>query len=142
MNIDPDDKLKPSQELDDNELAAEANELDFDEDDYPAHRAGDVGSDETMDRSPEAARQAGLTEASTPGHTPTADDATPGVMQPEDGARSAHDTGSAEAADTDVSIVGADEIGGGTGLDEAEQARRHPLDGKSWDGDEADSDAD
>lgn len=35
----------------------------------------------------------------------------------------------------DLRVVDADEIGAGTGLDEAELARVDPLDGKPWDGD-------
>lgn len=37
--------------------------------------------------------------------------------------------------ENDLRVVDADEIGAGTGLDEAELARVDPLDGKPWDGD-------
>ena len=58
------------------------------------------------------------------------DELTPGNMIREDGARDAHDTGGDDAADWDLSVVNEGEIGGGNGLDEAELARRDPLDRK------------
>ena len=58
------------------------------------------------------------------------DDLSPAALIPEDGARDAWEAGENEPADWDLSIVEENEIGGGDGLDEAELARRDPLDGK------------
>src|SRR5690606_12901058 len=81
---------------------------------------------EAGDRSAEA----GLTEAAIPGHGPTADDAAPETLMPDDGARSPQERGPVEpAADTELEEVPANRIGAGKGLDEAELARRKPLDG-------------
>lgn len=41
--------------------------------------------------------------------------------------------------ENDLRVVDADEIGAGTGLDEAELARVDPLDGKPWDGDRSEA---
>ena len=57
------------------------------------------------------------------------DDLDPEMLIPEDGARDAWEAGENEPADWDLSIVDEDDIGGGNGLDEAELARREPLDG-------------
>ncbi|AMN78752.1 MULTISPECIES: hypothetical protein [Pseudomonas] len=59
----------------------------------------------------------------------TGDDLTPETLIPEDGARDAREEGEDNPADYDLSIVDEDEIGGGNGLDEAELAKRDPLDG-------------
>lgn len=59
----------------------------------------------------------------------TGDDLTPETLIREDGARDAKEEGEDNPADYDLSIVGEDEIGGGNGLDEAELAKRDPLDG-------------
>ncbi|AXK53827.1 MULTISPECIES: hypothetical protein [Pseudomonas] len=58
------------------------------------------------------------------------DDLSPETLIREDGARSAREIGADKPADWDLSIVDATDIGGGSGLDEAELARRDPLDGK------------
>ena len=58
------------------------------------------------------------------------DDLSPAALIPEDGARDAWEAGEDEPADWDLSIVDAAGIGGGDGLDEAELARRDPLDGQ------------
>lgn len=60
----------------------------------------------------------------------TDDDLSPETLIREDGARSARETGCGKPADWDLSIVEEAQIGGGNGLDEAELARRDPLDGK------------
>ena len=101
-------------------------------DDSPMGPIGEVPSrHEAGDRSAEA----GLTEAAIPGQGPTADDATPETLMPDDGARSPQERGPVEpAADTELEEVPANRIGAGKGLDEAELARRKPLDGKPWDG--------
>src|SRR5690606_27146690 len=89
---------------------------------------------EAADRSPEAA----LTEPALPAHGPPAGDAPPAALQPVGGARSRQARRPDEpAADTELDEVPATRIGAGKGLDEAELARRKPLDGKPWDGDPA-----
>jgi hypothetical protein len=77
----------------------------------------------------ERVREAGLTGASTADHEPTDDDMSPETLIREDGARDADEAGEGNQADWDLSIVDEDDIGGGNGLDEAELARRDPLDG-------------
>ncbi|PYY91976.1 serine kinase/phosphatase [Pseudomonas sp. TKO26] len=57
------------------------------------------------------------------------DDLSPETLIREDGARSAREVGADKPTDWDLSIVDATDIGGGSGLDEAELARRDPLDG-------------
>ncbi|AZC26065.1 MULTISPECIES: serine kinase/phosphatase [Pseudomonas] len=76
-----------------------------------------------------------LAPGSGHGHTitedgSTDDDLSPEILIPEDGARSAWEQGANKPADWDLSIVDERDIGGGVGLDEAELARRKPLDGK------------
>lgn len=107
---------------------AEADELDFDNDE-PTPGFGEQGNTSGRDSSE---RNAGLTEASQPGKGPTNDDLTPETMIPEDGSRSQREPeqGNIEPADKTLSIVGDKEIGGGSGLDEAELANVDPLDKK------------
>ncbi|AIR91098.1 hypothetical protein [Pseudomonas cremoricolorata] len=62
----------------------------------------------------------------------TDDDLSPGTLFDETGARDPYEPGNGGPADQDLREVPADEIGAGTGLDEAELAHRHPLDGKPW----------
>lgn len=83
----------------------------------------------------EQERNAGLTEASQPGAGPTNDDLAPETSIHEDGAISPLDIGEDVPADRTYRIVGADEIGVGLGLDEAELAHVDPLDGEPWDED-------
>jgi len=64
------------------------------------------------------------------GFDPTDDDLELETLIPEDGARSPSEPGANHPADWDLSVVDEGEIGGGNGLDEAELARRDPLDGK------------
>ncbi|MNV89451.1 hypothetical protein D3C71_1837430 [compost metagenome] len=54
----------------------------------------------------------------------------PETLIREDGARDAQEFGADNPADWDLSIADEDDIGGGNGLDEAELARRDPLDRK------------
>ncbi|MDB5983406.1 MAG: phosphotransferase system, HPr-related protein [Pseudomonas sp.] len=118
--------------IDDNEdRMGSMEELHFDEDESGA-RIGDLMTDEELAHEiPEKrVREAGMTGASTPDHHPTDDDLDPEQMIGEDGARSASEEGADHPADWDLSIVDEDDIGGGDGLDEAELARRDPLDGK------------
>lgn len=97
---------------------------------------GPVGNVPSRAESARRADEAGLTEASMPGQGPTADDATPETLNPDDGSRSAEEAGIAgNAADTELSDVGEAGAGGRYGLDEAELGRAKPLDGKPWDGD-------
>jgi len=65
-----------------------------------------------------------------PGDGPTNDDLAPEILILEDGANSPFEPGSGKPADERLSIVREDDIGEGYGLDEAEQARVDPLDGK------------
>lgn len=60
------------------------------------------------------------------------DDLSPETLIDESGARSAREPGEDGPLDQDLSIVDGDQIGAGGGLDEAELARRDPLDGKPW----------
>jgi hypothetical protein len=104
---------------------AEADELNF-EDDAPTRDADETAEEEILDPT---IRTAGLTEASQPGEGPTNDDLTQETLILEDGARSPHEPqqGNVEPADKTLSIVRDDEIGAGSGLDEAELARAEPL---------------
>lgn len=118
---------------------AQMDELSFD-DDEPTARIGDevTAADIGRDQPAERVREAGLTEASMPGDEGlTEDDASPATLIAEDGARSPHEVGDGSPADKELSHVGAGAIGGGRGLDEAELARVHPLDGEPWDGDDS-----
>lgn len=117
--------------IDDNEdRMGSMEELHFDEEE-PSARIGDLMTDEELAREiPEKrVREAGMTGASTPDHHPTDDDLDPEQMIGEDGARSASEEGADHPADWELRIVDEDDIGGGDGLDEAELARRDPLDG-------------
>lgn len=97
---------------------------------------GPIGGVPSRDESTKRAGEAGMTEASLPGHGPTDDDATPETLMPDDGSRSAAEAGTnADAADSQLTEVGRAEAGGGYGPDEAELGRSRPLDGKPWDGD-------
>jgi len=63
----------------------------------------------------------------------TLDDLSPDTLFDETGARDPDEPGSGEGpADSTLRQVGADEIAGGIGLDEAELARSAPLDGEPW----------
>lgn len=83
---------------------------------------------------PERVREAGMTGGEIPGGGSTMDDADPEILIPEDGARSPSERGHGIPTDRDLSIVSADQIGAGGGLDEAEEARVFPLDGQPWEG--------
>jgi len=77
---------------------------------------------------PKRVREAGLTGASMPDHQPTADDLSVETLFDESGACSPHERGHGPPTDQKLRIVDEDEIGGGSGLDEAELARVDPLD--------------
>ncbi|WP_223549119.1 serine kinase/phosphatase [Pseudomonas sp. A-B-19] len=127
----PYDAVQPEPIDDDEDRMGSVRELDFDEEE-PGARIGDELPDgergQLMPR--RRVREAGLTGASTGNHQPTDDDLSPETLIREDGARDAHEAGNDSRADWDLSIVDEDDIGGGDGLDEAELARRDPMDGK------------
>ncbi|MGH8354681.1 MAG: serine kinase/phosphatase [Pseudomonas sp.] len=104
-------------------------ELSF-EDDERRGRIGDERPEaEVKEEFPlKRLREAGLTGASMPDHHPTADDLSAETLIDEDGARSPHELGHGSPTDQKLRIVDEDEIGGGSGLDEAELARTDPLD--------------
>lgn len=118
--------------IDDNEdRMGSIRELDFDREAPTAPIGEEIPARERKHLIPdEREREAGLTGASTADHQPTDDDLSPETLIREDGARDAAEPGEGNAADWDLSLVGEDDIGGGNGLDEAELARRDPLDGR------------
>ena len=118
--------------IDDNEdRMGSMHELEFD-DEQPSAKIGDElpqgEREQLMPR--ERVREAGMTGASTDDHQPTDDDMSPETLIREDGARDAREAGGDEQADSDLSVVDENDIGGGDGLDEAEMADIDPLDGK------------
>lgn len=110
-------------------------QLDF-EDKGPSGRFGDPTPPEVLDQlTDEREREAGMTGGEALGpdvHEDgiTMDDLSPETLFDESGARSPQERGLGGPADQELSIVDEDDIGGGEGLDEAEQARVMPLDGK------------
>jgi hypothetical protein len=118
--------------IDDNEdRMGSVHELDFDVDEPSAKIGDEIPEREREQLMPrERVREAGLTGGSLEDHEPTDDDMSPETLMPDDGARDADEAGNGDQADWDLSIVDEDEIGGGNGLDEAELARRDPMDGK------------
>lgn len=123
-----------TQSLDDNNRPAEIDELDFEKEERPS-RAGDTPepADVQHYRAAERAREAGLSGAAAPDDDSTNDDLTPENLIAEDGARSPREPGGEEPAEWDLTEKY--DVGGGHGFDEAELARRDPLDKKPWDGD-------
>jgi hypothetical protein len=127
----PYDAVQP-EPIDDNEdRMGSVHELDFDEDE-PSAKIGDELPDKEREQlmPRQRVREAGMTDASTDDHELTDDDMSPETLIREDGARDADESGVGDQADWDLSIVDEDDIGGGDGLDEAELARRDPLDRK------------
>ncbi|WP_426109238.1 serine kinase/phosphatase [Pseudomonas sp. TWR1-1-4] len=118
--------------IDDNEdRMGSMRELDFDEEEPTAEIGDEIPRREREHRMPdERVREAGFTGASTDDHEPTDDDLSPETLIREDGARDAREEGEDNPANYDLSIVDEVEIGGGTGLDEAELADIDPIDGK------------
>jgi hypothetical protein len=127
----PYDAVQP-EPIDDNEdRMGSMNELDFDDNEPSAKIGDEIPEKEREQLMPrERVREAGMTGASTDDHESTDDDMSPETLVREDGARDAHEAGEDDQADWDLSIVDEDDIGGGDGLDEAELARRDPLDKK------------
>lgn len=136
------DITKTPEEIDDiQDRMGDMRELDFS--DRKDERGGRIG-DEMDERDyegqfpEERVRQAGMTGGETLDHQPTMDDASPETLLDETGARSPTDYGDAWPNDKELSVVEDSDIGGGSGQDEAELGRSHPLDGEAWDG-EADA---
>ncbi|GAB3396162.1 hypothetical protein [Azotobacter armeniacus] len=126
------------QEIDDIEDRMGSLEpLDFsDRKDERQGHAGDLRPAEELREEfpPERVREAGMTGGEIPNGQPTMDDADLEILILENGARSPRERGHGLPADENLSIVSADRIGAGGGLDEAEVARVLPLDGQPWDG--------
>ncbi|VVM65658.1 serine kinase/phosphatase [Pseudomonas fluorescens] len=127
----PYDAVQP-EPIDDNEdRMGSVHELDLDTEEPSAKIGDELPDGEREQLMPgQRVRKAGLTGASTDDHQPTDDDLSPETLIREDGARDAREAGSNSRADWDLSVVDEDDIGGGDGLDEAEMARRDPMDGK------------
>lgn len=128
----PFDATQP-EPIDDNEdRMGSMEELNFNDNNEPSGRIGDVIPEDELDTliPDERVREAGLTGASTEDHNPTDDDMSPETLIREDGARSPREAGEGGPADLDLSIVDEADIGGGVGLDEEEMAILDPLDGK------------
>lgn len=126
----PMDAPQPAEIDDIQDRMGSMEELHLD-DDEPTARIGDEMTAAELEHElpDERVREAGMTAASTDDHEPTDDDLSPETLIHEDGARSPHEGGADEANDEELSIVDEDEIGGGSGLDEAELADLDPLDG-------------
>ncbi|NUU37010.1 serine kinase/phosphatase [Pseudomonas sp. C2B4] len=124
----PYDAVQPEPVDDNEDRMGSVHELDFDEEEPGAKIGDELTGEQRMSR--RRVREAGMTGASTSDHEPTEDDMSPETLIREDGARDAHETGADSQADWDLSIVDEEDIGGGKGLDEAELARRDPLDKK------------
>lgn len=126
-------------EIDDTEdRMGSVRELDFEK--GPEGRIGDERSPEDVERDfpAQRRREMGLSGGETLGQGETEDgvsmdDLSPETLIDEDGTESPLDPAESKPADKELSIVRESEIGGGIGLDEAEEGRVHPLDGKPWD---------
>ncbi|MFS2124202.1 phosphotransferase system, HPr-related protein [Pseudomonas sp. Pseusp97] len=126
-------------EIDDTEdRMGSVRELDFEK--GPEGRIGDERSPEDVERDfpAQRRREMGLSGGETLGQGEaedgvSMDDLSPETLIDEDGTESPLDPADSTPADKELSIVGESEIGGGIGLDEAEEGRVHPLDGKPWD---------
>lgn len=122
--------------LDETAIEVEENELDFN-DDEPPTRAGERVPDDDVARAEPAhrVREAGITGGSVIDDDRTMDDLTPDTLISEDGARSPAEAGGRNTpADQQLKKKPGSRIGAGEGLDEAELARKDPLDGQPWDG--------
>jgi len=130
------------QEIDDIEDRMGAvHPLDFDEDQNASEgRAGDreAGHVYPPERVLEAGMSGGETLSSGVHEDGVSeDDLSPETLFDESGARGPEESpdgpeGPEQAADATLNTVGAAQIGGGAGLDEAELGRIKPLDGKPW----------
>lgn len=127
----PFDAAQPEPVDDNEDRMGSVHELDFDEEEPSAKIGDELPEKEREHLMPrERVREAGMTGGSTDDNESTDDDMSPETLIREDGARDAQEAGEGEQADWDLSIVDEDDIGGGNGLDEAELARRDPMDGK------------
>lgn len=112
-------------------------QLDFDQrrDERKGRIGDEVPVDEVADEfAPERVSEAGMSGGEVPDGDITDDDLSPETLIPDDGARSPRERGHGGPADQDLSIVSEHRIGADVDLDEAELARRDPLDGEPWDG--------
>ncbi|WP_217475096.1 hypothetical protein [Stutzerimonas stutzeri] len=125
-------------EIDDTEdRMGSIEQLDFDQhrDDRKGRIGDEVPAEEIEDEfPPERVAEAGMTTGEVPDGDTTMDDLAPETLIREDGSRSPNERGHGGPADQDLSEVSEHRIGADVDLDEAEQARRDPLDGKPWDG--------
>lgn len=132
-------------EIDDTEdRMGSIEQLDFDQrrDERKGRIGDEVPADEAEnDFPPERVAEAGMTAGEVPDGGTTMDDLAPETLIREDGARSANERGHGGPADQELSEVSEHTIGATVDLDEAEEGRVHPLDGKPWDG-PADGDED
>src|SRR5690625_304541 len=115
-------------DLNDNEYLDEYDELFFDDDEPP--EVGEQLPDFEIERhqSPERTQHAGLTGASLNADTSTLDDASPETLLPDDGARSPDEAGGeGTATDQRLSKTRVDNIGAGSGLDEAERSEERRV---------------
>lgn len=125
------------------------HELDFDE--LNDERGGRVGDERPMREVEDEFSERRVAESGMTGgealsdslheDNVTMDDLSPDTLFDETGARDPNEPGGDEGpADKELREVGAEEIGGGFGLDEAELARSAPLDGEPWTDDVVDGD--
>ncbi|TLX61445.1 hypothetical protein DN820_21315 [Stutzerimonas nosocomialis] len=139
------DKPYTPTEIDDTEdRMGSMEQLDFNQrkDDRVGRIGDEVPAQDIENGFPhEREAEAGMTAGEVPSGDTTMDDLAPETLIPDDGSRSPNEKGHGLPADQDLSVVSEHSIGADTGLDEAEEGRRHPLDGKRWDG-PADGDED
>ncbi|WP_222909247.1 hypothetical protein [Pseudomonas sp. DNDY-54] len=125
-------------EIDDTEdRMGSMEQLDFDQhrDDRKGRIGDEVPPEQLEDEfPPERVAEAGMTTGEVPDGDTTMDDLAPETLIKEDGARSPNERGHGGPADQDLSEVSEHSIGADIDLDEAEEARYDPLDGKPWDG--------
>ncbi|MDU9394085.1 phosphotransferase system, HPr-related protein [Pseudomonas sp. zfem002] len=128
-------------EIDDiQDRMGEVHELDFSQrHDERQGRAGDARSEQEVNREfpPERVERAGMSggealSESLHEDNVTYDDLSPDTLFDQSGARDPSERGGDGPADRQLRRVDADEIGAGSGPDEAELARSAPLDGKPW----------
>lgn len=133
-----DQKPRTPAEIDDIEdRMGSIEQLDFSaRKDERQGRIGDTVPEEqlTDEFPPERVAEAGMPSGEVPDGSTTMDDLAPETLIPDDGSRSPSERGHGGPADQELSEVSEHEINAGIDLDEAEQARQDPLDGKPWDG--------
>lgn len=133
-------KAHTPQEIDDiQDRMGSMEQLDFSDRKARRGRIGDERPQAEVDQeySEQRLREAGQSGGETLGEGEyedgvSMDDLSPETLLDESGARSPREPGERGPLDQDLSIVDGDQIGAGGGLDEAELARRDPLDGKPW----------